>query len=220
MKRFLVCAAVFAAMLLTVSCGGDGGTYTDGERKCFDNIECKGGISKLCVEGDKEWYEAPDGKKFSCEKNDNCDKALTEFVGYCTNGSLEYDDETGAKCTKNTDEDHETCNGEDIMYCIKDDEQWYKVGDKTFKCNKDDNCVSASLELADYCGFDNGNMEKEGDYMCIDAEDCADGSKMRSCTKGDEGYFEVNGKKYEYNKQDTASMASAAQQATAACNPE
>lgn len=218
MKRFLVCAAVFAAMFLTVSCGGSDGTYTNGDKYCQDNIECKGSISQVCVEGDEAWFEV-NNKKFYCEDND-CSKGSTEFVGYCTDGAIDYDDETGATCMKNTDKDRDTCNGEDIVHCIKDDKQWYKVGNKTFECKKDDGCVSAWLELADYCGFDNGNMDKEGDFICMDAEECADGSMMRVCTKGDDAYFEVNGEKFEYNKQDQASMVSASQQAQAKCNPD
>ena len=222
MKRFLVLAAVFAAMFLTVACGGDsGGSYTNGERRCSDYIECNEHMGKICVQGDKVWYQVEGtDKKFYCAKDGDCDKAATEFVSYCTNGAVDLDDETGATCMKNTEEGHDTCNGEDIVHCIKGDEQWYKIGDKTFKCKKDDECVSAWLELADYCGFDNGNMDKEGDFICMDAEECADGSMMRVCTKGDDVYYEVNGEKFEYNKQDQASMVTATQQAQAKCNPE
>ena len=167
MKKFLVFAALFAAMFLMMSCGGSsstGGVTYDGDKVCalsMSEEQCNGHNVKVCSEGDKTWYEVEGtGKKIVCNNGD-CDKAAQEVVEYCTNGSVEFTDDDDF-CVKYD----EPCKGEDVWYCVSEDNEdiWYKVGDKTFKCKTDDGCLSAMTELSEYCGYnedENGESEFE-----------------------------------------------------------
>ena len=177
MKKFLVFAAMFAAMFLMVSCGGgdlngDGVTYENGGDRVCVEFEREGGCNghdvKSCVEGEKQWFDVEGtGKKFYCG-SDDCDKAIKEMLEYCSNGAIDYEDDGDATCTRNTDEDRDTCKGEEIWFCADEDEVWYKVGDHRFKCSNDDQdgCFSASLELAEYCNFEGeeGNEGSESEF--------------------------------------------------------
>lgn len=164
MKKFFVLTAVFAAMFSMISCGGgsthDGVTYENGgDRVCVEferDGGCNGHDVKSCVEGEKQWFDVEGtGKKFYCG-SDDCEKAIKEMLEYCSDGAIDYEDDGDATCTRNTGEDRDTCNGEEIWYCVDEDEVWYKVGDQRFKCSKDDqsDCFGAWQELAAYCNFD------------------------------------------------------------------
>ena len=92
MKKFLVFAAMFAAMFLMMSCGGSSitgdGYYTNGDKVCSDysdSGDCKGHDVRACVEGDDWWYEV-DGKKFECKdtnKEEECTQAVLDYTKYC-----------------------------------------------------------------------------------------------------------------------------------------
>lgn len=167
MKKFLVFAAMFAAMFLMISCGGDlngDGITQDGDKICGEfwrEEQCNGHDAKICTENDKTWYEVEGtGKKFYCDKDGECTKAAIELTNYCTGSNMDYDDD-GTWCNTVEGEDS-NCNGKKVKYCQKDDEIWYEVDDQIFKCdtNNENDCTDAFLKLGEYCGDDeNGESE-------------------------------------------------------------
>ena len=167
MKKFLVFAAMFAAMFLMVSCGGadlngDGVTY-DGKKYCSEfwgEEQCKGHDVKACSEGDKVWYEVEGtGKKFECGKDDDCTQAAYDLSNYCFDTNIDYEEEDGTTCV--TTEEADTCGGKAIKHCTKDDSYWYEVDGKKYECEDPDSeeCLQAITDLAEYC--DAAEEEKE-----------------------------------------------------------
>ncbi len=175
MKKFLVFAAMFAAAFMTVSCGGDlngDGITQDGDKICGEfwrEEQCNGHDAKICTENDKTWYEVEGtGKKFYCDKDDDCTKAAIELTNYCTGSNMDYDDD-GTWCNTVEGEDS-NCNGKKVKYCQKDDEIWYEVDDQIFKCdtNNENDCTDAFLKLGEYCGDDENGEGNEGESEFTD----------------------------------------------------
>ena len=167
MKKFLVFAAMFAAMFLMISCGGtdlngDGVTY-DGKKYCAEfwrEEQCKGHDVKVCSEDDKSWYEVEGtGKKFECGKDDDCTQAAYDLSNYCFDTNIDYEEEDGTTCV--TTEDPDECGGKAIKHCTKDDSYWYEVDGKKYECEDPDSeeCLQAITDLAEYC--DAAEEEKE-----------------------------------------------------------
>ena len=170
MKKFLVFAAMFAAMFLMVSCGGtdlngDGVTY-DGKKYCsefWSEEQCKGHDVKVCSEDDKAWYEVEGtGKKFECGKDDDCTKAAYDLSNYCFDSNIDYDEEDGATCVTTTEPD--TCGGKAVKTCTAEDgSYWYEVDGKKFECKETDTeeCTQAVLDFTKYCAEAEENAENE-----------------------------------------------------------
>jgi len=267
MKRFLVCAAVFAAMFLTVSCGdsdSNGGNAVNGDghgcvtaKDSEHDVDCGGSDVKYCKYSDEAYFEV-DGKKYQCATADDCRDASIQLAVYCGKKNDDLDEnngdyEDGFYC----EDDAECSDGSMMRICTNGTESYYKVHGKKYEFSTSDLTAAAKAikEARKECGLidddengeeeddDNGNnggneeggdtdenngendeeggdTDTEEEYYCSDADECADGSVMRFCTNGDDGYFEVNGEKFEYDNEDQASMAAAAQQASAKCNPE
>ena len=166
MKRFFVLTAVFAAMFLMISCGSstdsDGVTY-DGKKYCaefYSNGECKGHDVKACAEDDKTWYEVEGaGKKFYCNKDDDCTQAAYDLTNYCFDTNIDYEEEDGTTCV--TTEEADTCGGKVVKYCSKDEGYWYEVDGKKFECKEagSEECTQAMLEFSTYCAEAEENAE-------------------------------------------------------------
>ena len=160
MKKFLVFAAMFAAMFLMMSCGGGSGIagdgyYSDGDKVCSDfsdSGDCKGHDVRACVKGDDYWYEVEGtGKKFKCDDGD-CTKAAFELNNYCYDTNIDYDEEDGAACV--TTEEPDTCGGKSVKYCSKDDgSYWYEVDGKKYECKDPDSeeCTQTVMDFLNYC---------------------------------------------------------------------
>ena len=169
MKKFLVFAAIFAAAVMTVSCGGstvDGVTYENGgDRVCGEfwrDGQCKGHDVKVCSEGNKSWYEVEGtGKKFACDSDDDCTKAAYDLSNYCFDTNIDYEEEDGTTCVTNTDPD--TCGGKPVKTCTKDDSYWYEVDGKKFECKdastENEECTQAVLDFTKYCSEAEENAE-------------------------------------------------------------
>ena len=163
MKKFLVFAAIFAAMFLMISCGGsssDDGVTHDGKKVCSQyGGECKGHEIRACVEDGDAWYEI-DGtnKKFECDDMD-CTQAAIALNNYCYDTNVDYDEEDGATCV--TTEEADTCGGKVVKYCSKDEGYWYEVDGKKFECKEagSEECTQAMLEFTTYCAEAEENAE-------------------------------------------------------------
>ena len=205
MKKFLVFAAIFAAMFLMMSCGGgsgtDGVTY-DGDQACTHySGDCKGKEIRSCVEGERSWFEVEGGKKFECGE-DSCTKALIDLANYCDDSNVDYSEEDGAVCV--TTQDSEDCGGKAVKYCSKDDSYWYEVDDKKFECDEAD-CTQAAIELHNYCYDSNIEYSEEDGAVCVTNQepDSCGGKAIKHCTKDDSYWYEVDGKKYECEDPDS-----------------
>ena len=163
MKKFLVFAAIFAAMFLMISCGGsssDDGVTHDGKKVCSQyGGECKGHEIRACVEDGDAWYEI-DGtnKKFECDDMD-CTQAAIALNNYCYDTNVDYDEEDGTTCV--TTEEADTCGGKVVKYCSKDEGYWYEVDGKKFECKEagSEECTQAMLEFTTYCAEAEENAE-------------------------------------------------------------
>ena len=172
MKRFLVFAAMFAAMFLMISCGGsssDDGVTHDGKKVCSQyGGECKGHEIRACVEDGDAWYEL-DGtnKKFECDDMD-CTQAAIDLNNYCYDTNVDYDEEDGVTCTTKSDPD--ICGGKSIKTCVTESGYWYEVDGKKFECKETGSaeCTQALLDYTEYCaeaeeGGENGEGNEGGD---------------------------------------------------------
>lgn len=159
MKKFLIFAAIFAAMFLIMSCGGSssvgGDGYTqDGGKVCTEygnGGECKGHEVRACVENENAWYEVSDiNKKFECDGMD-CTQAAIDLNNYCYDTDIDYDDEDGVTCVTTSEPD--TCGGKAVKTCTKDNSYWYEVDGKKFECKEPDSeeCTQALLDYTKYC---------------------------------------------------------------------
>ena len=160
MKKFLVFAAMFAAMFLMMSCGGGSGIagdgyYSDGDKVCSDfsdSGDCKGHDVRACVKGDDYWYEVEGtGKKFKCDNGD-CTQAAFELNNYCYDTNINYSEEDGATCV--TTEEPDYCGGKVVKTCTKDDgSYWHEVDGKKYECkeNGSEECTQATIDFSNYC---------------------------------------------------------------------
>lgn len=170
MKKFLVFAAMFAAMFLMMSCGGSSitgdGYYTNGDKVCSDysdSGDCKGHDVRACVEGDDWWYEVEGtGKKFKCDDGD-CTKAAFELNNYCYDTNIDYDEEDGATCV--TTEEPDTCGGKAVKFCTKDESYWYEVDGKKYECKDagSEECTQAMMDFSNYCAKAEEEAEENGE---------------------------------------------------------
>jgi hypothetical protein len=170
MKKFLVFAAMFAAMFLIMSCGGSGitgdGYYTDGDTVCSDysdSGDCKGHDVRACAEGDDYWYEVEGtGKKFKCDDGD-CTKAAFELNNYCYDTNIDYNEEDGATCV--TTEEPDTCGGKAVKFCTKDESYWYEVDGKKYECKDagSEECTQAMMDFSTYCAKAEEEAEEDGE---------------------------------------------------------
>ena len=170
MKKFLVFAAMFAAMFLMMSCGGSSitgdGYYTNGDKVCSDysdSGDCKGHDVRACAEGDDIWYEVEGtGKKFKCDDGD-CTKAAFELNNYCYDTNIDYDEEDGATCV--TTEEPDTCGGKAVKFCTKDESYWYEVDGKKYECKDagSEECTQAMMDFSNYCAKAEEEAEENGE---------------------------------------------------------
>lgn len=176
MKKFLVFAALFAAVFMMVSCGGSSsgskGVYTDGDKVCSRSTDygdyCKGHEIRFCIEGDDYWYEVEGtGKKFKCKADGDCVNAAVELNNYCEDTNIDYEEEDGATCI--TTEEPDTCDGRPVKTCTKDDGSfWYEVDGKKFECKErgTQECTQAVIDFSTYCGEtgdENGDEDEGGE---------------------------------------------------------
>lgn len=106
MKKFLVCAAIFAAMILTVSCGG-GSSNDDGESSYYK--ECSYG-EYVCKYGDS-YYCGYSGNDLMWQLSERCDYC-DSWTGKCDNSQSGSSNECSAgeyKC--NNDASYSCYNG-------------------------------------------------------------------------------------------------------------
>lgn len=98
MKKFLVCAAMLAAMVFTVSCGGgDGGS---------DNNEQGGnGGSQICNYGQ---YKCDGGNSYVCGYMDSGNDLTWKFSEQCSNGC----DSVTGKCSEGSNNNESENNNE------------------------------------------------------------------------------------------------------------
>lgn len=98
MKKFLVCAAMLAAMVFTVSCGGgDGGS---------DNNEQGGnGGSQICNYGQ---YKCDGGNSYFCGYMDSGNDLTWKFSEQCANGC----DSVTGKCSEGSNNNESENNNE------------------------------------------------------------------------------------------------------------
>ncbi len=106
MKKFLVCAAMLAAMVFTVSCGGgDGGS---------DNNEQGGnGGSQICNYGQ---YKCDGGNSYVCGYMDSGNDLTWKFSEQCSNGC---DSWTGKCSTASSDDEKQKCT-DGTYACLSD----------------------------------------------------------------------------------------------------
>ena len=167
MKKFLVFAALFAAMFLMISCGGsssDDGVTHDGKKVCSQyGGDCKGHEIRACVEDGDAWYEV-DGtnKKFECDDMD-CTQAAIDLNNYCYDTNVDYDEEDGTTCV--TTEEADTCGGKAVKYCSKDEGYWYEVDGKKFECKEagSEECTQAMMDFSNYCAKAEEEAEENGE---------------------------------------------------------
>ena len=172
MKKFLVFAAMFAAMFLMMSCGGGSGIagdgyYSDGDKVCSDfsdSGDCKGHDVRACVKGDDYWYEVEGtGKKFKCDNGD-CTQAAFELNNYCYDTNINYSEEDGATCV--TTEEPDYCGGKVVKTCTKDDgSYWHEVDGKKYECkeNGSEECTQATIDFSNYCAKAEEEAEEGGE---------------------------------------------------------
>ena len=96
MKKFFVCAAIFAAMILTVSCGGgssSGGGESSGSQVCYyGDYKCEGGNSYFCGYMDS-------GNDLTWKFSEQCANGCDSWTGKCNTAS---NNDEKQKCTDGT----------------------------------------------------------------------------------------------------------------------
>ena len=219
MRRFFVCFAVFAAMVLMVSCGGSGSSEKNYEKDnggtCSqeeeDKYKCMDGASYRCSCAEMD-YETGDCKKYLWQNPITCSGGCNEWSGVCECSEEEADAEN-----------HE-CMSDYQLKCSRDSD--YKVADyfwhidlfcingcdtSTGKCNPcrydTFTCYFEKEWNADYSyKCEDGHFEE--DELCLNGCDKSTG-KCNPCEEGsfickewdsdyfsykcEEGHFESDG---------------------------
>ena len=135
MKRFFVCAAVFAAIFLIIGCGGSSDKKLEGE-KCEmsegkDVFACDGAVVLMCV--DEKWIKSEE-----CAEGKTCNAE----TGKCEGG------ENSSECGNKTVEEGEVCDG-DTKECSAVDSN-FTIGTANCKsdCSGYDTTECKSLTLS------------------------------------------------------------------------
>ena len=101
------------------------------------------------------------------------------------------------------------CKGKEIRACNEGDRTWFEIeGGKKFECGEDD-CTKALIDLSNYCDDTNIDYSEEDGAVCVaaqDSEDCG-GKAVKSCSKDDDYWYEVDGKKFECDEADCTQAA-------------
>lgn len=123
-----------------------------------------------------------------------------------------------------------SCGDKTVEACSDGHSAYYKVDGKKFNCNSASDCSNTIPDLIAYCGGnnnnngdgngdDNNNVDVENGMYCGEPEDCPNGS-MKVCSNATEGYYEVNGERFEYTVNDLSSIQEAERKAREACGIE
>ena len=143
MKKILVCAAILAAMVMTVSCGGSGSD----DNNSGDNS------SQICSYGQ---YKCDGGNSYFCGYMDGGNDLTWKFAEQCSNGC----DSVTGKCLEgsNNNENNNDNNGGDSDYPAADTSYNANYGFISL------NFAFDGIGNADDSGFGTDNYEYGVDY--------------------------------------------------------
>lgn len=136
MKKFLVCAAMLAAMVFIVSCGGSGNDDNGGD----------GNTTQICNYGE---YKCDGGNSYFCGYMDGGNDLTWKFAEQCSNGC----DSVTGKCSEGSNSNENENNNGDSDYPAADNSYNANYGFISL------NFAFDGIGNADDSGFDSDSYE-------------------------------------------------------------
>ncbi|MBR4490287.1 hypothetical protein IKP13_06595 [bacterium] len=139
--------------------------------------------------------------------------------GSSSSGGDGYTQDGGKVCTEYGNGGE--CKGHEVRACVENENAWYEVSDinKKFECDGMD-CTQAAIDLNNYC-YDTGiDYDEEDGATCVTTSepDTCGGKAVKTCTKDDSYWYEVDGKKFECKEPDSEECTQALLDYTKYCS--